>query len=104
MGKKIKRFHYLPLLDDLNVNSQGINAAGVTLVAGQWSAINASGAIISSGHATESLALAVSGAVTAIADGGNLYGSSKDVGSISGKLPALSESGGRVNCTLAVAA
>jgi|TARA_B110001469_G_scaffold18565_1_gene18969 N4-gp56 family major capsid protein len=28
---------------------------------------------------------------------GNLYGSSKDVGTIPGKLPALSESGGRVN-------
>jgi N4-gp56 family major capsid protein len=28
---------------------------------------------------------------------GNLYGSSKDVGTISGKIPALSESGGRVN-------
>lgn len=31
-----------------------------------------------------------------IADG-NLYGSSKDVGKISGKMPVLSESGGRVN-------
>jgi N4-gp56 family major capsid protein len=29
--------------------------------------------------------------------GGNLYGSSKDIGTISGKLPALSETGGRVN-------
>jgi N4-gp56 family major capsid protein len=61
MGKKIKKFHYLPLLDDANINSQGIDAAGV-----------------------------------AIADG-NLYGSSKDVGTISGKLPVLSEAGGRVN-------
>jgi N4-gp56 family major capsid protein len=61
MGKKIKRFHYLPLLDDANVNDQGIDAAGVTSA------------------------------------NGNLYGSSKDVGSIPGKLPVLSESGGRVN-------
>ncbi|MDG4869309.1 hypothetical protein P8631_15060, partial [Guyparkeria sp. 1SP6A2] len=28
---------------------------------------------------------------------GNLYGSSKDVGTITGKLPVLSENGGRVN-------
>ena len=28
MGKKIKRYHYLPLLDDANINDQGIDAAG----------------------------------------------------------------------------
>jgi N4-gp56 family major capsid protein len=61
MGKTIKLFHYMPLLDDRNVNDQGIDANGV-----------------------------------AIADG-NLYGSSKDIGTISGKMPALSENGGRVN-------
>ena len=61
MGKKIKRYHYLPLLDDANINDQGINAAGATIA------------------------------------NGNLYGSSKDIGTISGKLPVLSENGGRVN-------
>ena len=61
MGKKIKRYHYLPLLDDANINDQGIDAAGATIA------------------------------------NGNLYGSSKDIGTISGKLPLLSENGGRVN-------
>lgn len=61
MGKKIKRYHYIPLLDDANINDQGIDAAGATIA------------------------------------NGNLYGSSKDVGTISGKLPVLSETGGRVN-------
>jgi len=61
MGKTIKLYHYLPLLDDRNQNDQGIDAAGA-----------------------------------AIADG-NLYGSSKDVGTINGKIPLLSENGGRVN-------
>jgi N4-gp56 family major capsid protein len=61
MGKTIKQFHYLPLLDDGNINDQGLDAAGASYV------------------------------------GGNLYGSSKDVGNISGKLPTLSETGGRVN-------
>lgn len=61
MGKKIKRYHYLPLLDDANINDQGIDAAGATIA------------------------------------NGNLYGSSKDIGTISGKLPVLSEAGGRVN-------
>ena len=60
-GQRIKRYIYVPLLDDRNKNDQGIDATGV-----------------------------------AIKDG-NLYGSSKDVGKISGKMPVLSESGGRVN-------
>lgn len=30
MGKTIRRYHYLPLLDDRNINDQGIDAAGVT--------------------------------------------------------------------------
>lgn len=60
-GKVIKKYHYLPLLDDANINSQGIDASGVAIA------------------------------------NGNLYGSSKDVGTISGKLPLLSETGGRVN-------
>lgn len=60
-GKTIKQFHYLPLLDDRNINDQGIDATG-----------------------------------TVISDG-NIYGSSKDIGTITGKLPVLSETGGRVN-------
>ena len=60
-GKTIKVHEYVPLLDDRNINDQGIDASGVTSV------------------------------------NGNLYGSSKDVGSIDGKLPFLTENGGRVN-------
>ena len=60
-GKKIKKYHYLPLLDDRNMNDQGLDAAG------------------------------------AVYNNGNLYGSSKDIGTISAKLPTLSETGGRVN-------
>lgn len=61
MGKKIVRYHYIPLLDDANINDQGIDAAGATIA------------------------------------NGNLYGSSKDIGTITAKLPMLSETGGRVN-------
>lgn len=60
-GKTIKVFEYIPLLDDRNINDQGINAAGAV-----------------------------------IADG-NLYGSSRDIGNITAKLPVLTENGGRVN-------
>lgn len=60
-GKTIKVYEYVPLLDDRNVNDQGIDAAGATIA------------------------------------NGNLYGSSKDIGTISSKLPVLTENGGRVN-------
>ncbi|XAG95349.1 hypothetical protein MIF8_58 [Erwinia phage MIF8] len=60
-GKTIKRFHYMPILDDRNVNDEGIDATGAKIT------------------------------------NGNLYGSSKDIGSIPGKLPLLGENGGRVN-------
>ena len=60
-GQRIKRYIYVPLLDERNKNDQGIDATGVVIT------------------------------------DGNLYGSSKDVGKISGKMPVLSESGGRVN-------
>lgn len=96
-GKTIKKYHYMPLLDDRNVSDQGIDAKGQVLTNGKWSAIDANGAIISSGHATQAAALGVTNAVSAVKDGGNLYGSSRDVGAIQGKLPVLSEVGGRVN-------
>lgn len=60
-GQKIKKYHYLPLLDNRNINDQGLDATGAVIA------------------------------------NGNLYGSSKDPGVISGKLPTLSETGGRVN-------
>ena len=60
-GKTIKVFEYVPLLDDRNVNDQGIDATGATIL------------------------------------NGNLYGSSKDIGTITNKLPTLTENGGRVN-------
>ena len=63
-GKKIKKFHMMPLIDDRNVNDQGIDAAGAAQVA---------------------------------TDGGNLYGTSKDIGRIKSKLPLIGENGGRVN-------
>lgn len=60
-GKTVKVYQWIPLLDDRNVNDQGIDANGVTIV------------------------------------DGNLYGSSRDVGTITAKLPTLTENGGRVN-------
>ena len=156
MGKTIKRYHYLPILDDRNTSDQGIDAQGVSTAAGFVANTTVTKQVIkmvapaSVGGMTyyfEGLATAVDHA-TAIAaalaiaqqrawswavingysdgselnfgafetaiegDGwvvtaentgdehenyGNLYGSSRDVGTITSKIPALSETGGRVN-------
>ena len=60
-GKTVTMYEDVPLLDDRNVNDQGIDANGVTIA------------------------------------NGNLYGSSRDVGLITARMPTLTENGGRVN-------
>jgi len=131
-GKTIKRFHYIPLLDDRNINDQGIDATGsvvtdevtitITDPAGAsryavGTGVDAAAALAAAktkaediftnlGMSTTSYSSAKSALTSAgwtitegsaVNNGGNLYGSSKDVGTIVGKLPAISETGGRVN-------
>lgn len=96
-GKKIKKYQYIPLLDDQNINDQGIDAAGVTIDNTKWSAWDVSGALLGNNYNDEAAAKAAVGAVVVQQNSGNLYGSSKDVGLITNKLPALSENGGYVN-------
>ena len=176
MGKTIKRYHYLPLLDDANVNDQGIDAAGaivtqsvsivvsmedgsvpdippyqgravdnqvyftgegataaaandaaiLLLIAWMEETTEGGGLELTLVGATADLKVidgvnmadglayvqgfrfhntagteyntdADIGEAGSVMEAGNLYGSSKDIGTISGKLPALSETGGRVN-------
>lgn len=183
MGKTIKRYHYLPILDDRNINDQGIDADGVYNSADVADGVNQTNGTTAKfvlkaipdltenayaqtlyfeGYASydsgdtaldswaEVLAAAQADAeakmvsyfeelgysttsdttaefvdagydgpgitgtaatggpadagwtfLTADAgthpDFGNLYGSSKDIGTIQGKIPVLSETGGRVN-------
>ena len=182
MGKTIKQYHYLPLLDDANINDQGIDAAGIignetdgtmqmtiilippeTTVTGVTydpgadilndlqqgyftgttngeggvyfvgeavtiadatteaqnkviayvNAVNGiaavtyadalygvggvAGAVVAGGWVSSGGYYNDTEAANAVPYGGNLYGSSKDVGTISAKLPTLSETGGRVN-------
>lgn len=98
MGKKIKQDVYVPLLDVLNTSDQGIDAAGTVLTNGTWSAWNSAGVLQSSTEVSEAAAVAAAGAGGEVAiNGGNLYGSSKDTGTITSKIPALTENGGRVN-------
>jgi N4-gp56 family major capsid protein len=173
MGKRIKRYQYVPLLDDANINDQGLDTAGLpgnfeaTLVVqmadgsipniqnshgvpignkvyfvgeGATAALASDACrdsfmtwanqIVVAGGLNLALGVNDAGFATAVvagagsafdlgfrfftADGttvinapqldgvavaasGNLYGSSKDVGTIAGKMPTLSETGGRVN-------
>lgn len=138
MGKTIKQYHYLPLLDDANINDQGLDAAGVTgafkktiviTVVGSENiheskyAVGEGATAAAAVTAAEAKALSIlvnelgfTGASYALAKAdavaagvtvddsrasvpatGNLYGSSKDVGTIAAKMPQLTENGGRVN-------
>lgn len=157
MGKTIKRYHYLPILDDRNLSDQGIDAEGVSLVAdfvsgeqyakqvivlvapaaeggmtyyfeGMGTSTTSNNAITiadnkaqkkvwswaaQQGYINPGVSTVYSTAKTALEglgwtvtsqhttdqyyNFGNLYGSSKDVGTITAKIPALSETGGRVN-------
>ena len=137
-GKTIKVYEYIPLLDDRNINDQGIDAAGVVMDGTKYAvylpsttlsfaveahataataAINAveAGVAVKSGSATpwtvtvskttlaqttDALSAAVVAAVPAAKrdlQSGNLYGSSRDIGTISGRMPLLDEFGGRKN-------
>ena len=145
-GKTIKMYHYLPMLDDANINDQGIDAAGAStdveitftfLPPGVQDTGNGwvnnylvgeganSGAAIADAQAKAESFLTNLGVTwntdyattrgdlitlgwtivddtsatpaVAVPQSGNLYGSSKDVGTIVGKMPTLSETGGRVN-------
>jgi hypothetical protein len=139
MGKQIKVYQYVPLLDDRNNNDQGIDANGVTLTGTQFvitypslvvSVVDASAAAAvtainnvragttspgavaggagSAGAGRTAITLTVQSAlydtpakrdtilafnmgVSVKTDFGNLYGSSKDVGTIVGRLPGLGE-------------
>lgn len=114
MGKKIKKYHYLPLLDADNINSQGIDAAGLIMEENTYSVYDFAGNAQTSGagwteptatkagyFSTEAQAQAVADNLdpvgTVAKNGGNLYGSSKDPGTIAGKMPVLSPNGGKVN-------
>lgn len=147
MGKTIKRYEYIPMLDDANINDQGIDAAGLTttlkktikLIAPEGSGVAGRENVYTTVYATgedtvEATAITkaeaeakaaieaklgasyadYAAAKTAAGNAGwlvvdsaqdspvvpvsgNLYGSSKDVGTIAGKLPRLDENGGRKN-------
>lgn len=55
-GDKIVKYHEIPILDERNINDQGIDANGVKLLSGTWYAYDANGAMVTTGaDATDGL-------------------------------------------------
>jgi N4-gp56 family major capsid protein len=146
-GKELRVYYYVPLLDELNVNDQGIDANGVARVpgtftvtfpnpltvanAGSAAAVTAINDNVNSATGTAETvatdaaddtggtgltligmtdyvvhyanetdadaAITAAGAGVKMENAGSLYGGSRDVGTILGKMPTLTEQGGRVN-------
>jgi len=99
-GDTMRKYHNLPILHKLNVNDQGIDANGVSLVSGKWYAYDAAGAMTgdAAGYATSDLAKAAAGATGTIKSGdGNLFGGDTDYAVVKGAFPSLREVGGNVN-------
>jgi len=97
MGKEVKKHLMIPLLDDRNINDQGIDAAGVVMDDTKWTSVTAAG-VVAYDNADETAAITAAGVDGTVKQtSGNLYGSSKDIGTIDALTPVLSETGGRVN-------
>ena len=148
-GQTIKKYHYLPLLDERNINDQGLDANGTAILfnreitvtatlvgtlttpvvpAGSVYSVYGQGVSAAAAQADAEAAAvakwtamgyddstptyaAMSAIVAADGGAGNmaivlgaaaanavaLYGASKNPGFITGKLPTLTETGGRVN-------
>jgi len=108
-GKTFKISRFLHILDDANVNNQGLDGEGNVIGNTSWIFLNIA-------YATEVLADAAKATYDATADGiaaiagnveplvfdvttggGNLYGSSRNVGDVVTALPLLAEGADRVN-------
>lgn len=86
---------------DATAAAAAINAieAGVAVKsgAGPWIVTVSKTKLVAATLAEKNAVVAKYPAATVTQGSGNLYGSSKDVGAITGKLPTLTENGGRVN-------
>lgn len=104
---RISRFHHI--LDDANVNNQGLDGVGAvigntnaifrnTMYATEALAITAKGVYDATAEGIAAIAAGVSPAVDVVTTGGgNMYGSSRNVGDVVSGLPTLSEGAERVN-------
>lgn len=141
LGKEIKSFYYLPIIDNRNIGDEGIDASGATTVKAVTIQVGSTGGsgnlqpgqlhvkdvkgegaddaaalldaqnkaldifkemgLFDTDYATSKAAAIAAGNFVnespAYVAAGNLYGSSKDVGTIGNNMPELTEEGGQVN-------
>jgi N4-gp56 family major capsid protein len=106
-GKTMKANVYVPILDDRNISDEGIDAVGNLLNASRFYAF-VNGAVASIGwtgaspdgsYASRAAVIAADEYDGEVVTSGaaNLYGSSRDAGTIVAKLPVLAEGAARVN-------
>lgn len=98
-GDTIVKYAEVPIIHQLNINDQGIDANGATLLKNKWYSYDVNGAMLApaTGSATKDAALAVAGTVTIKSGNGNMWGGDNSISVIKGSFPALSELGGKVN-------
>lgn len=109
-GDKIVKYHELPIIDEANVNDQGIDANGAILLKNTYYLYDANGDPFvtnadvttgggtNNGYSTKELAMAnlpVGGSIKS--GNGNLYGGDTDFSVVGGSFPDLREEGGIVN-------
>ena len=95
-GETVKFYKDFPIMHELNVNGQGIDADGVEMLQGKWYAWDEAG--VRTEHADKAAAKASAGQVRIMSGDGNLGGSDRDWLVQNGSIPALNgEEGGVVN-------
>ena len=98
-GDTIVKYAEVPIIHQLNINDQGIDANGATLIKNKWYSYDVNGAMLAptNGSATKDAALAVVGTVTIKSGNGNMWGGDNSISVIKGSFPVLGEEGGKVN-------
>lgn len=116
-GKTFKTSRWLHILDDRNVNGQGLDADGAPITGKDvWRVTTGAPGNINSVFLTDAEATAYVASISSVYDGtaypapvktaitgavdtnnGNQYGSSRDAGVVSAGMPSLTEGAGRVN-------
>jgi len=88
-GTTIKLYREYPILDERNINDQGVDGNGLVMVRTKWYAWDASN--VRTEHPTKAAALASAGQVRIQSGEGNLYGSSRDMVVQNGAFPFIGE-------------
>ena len=105
MGKKIKRYHYIPLLDAANLNDQGIDAAGAVINAAHYE-ITYSKTVIPVANANKAAAVTAindnTSGITAVAGADNSAGAGFANVTLSGGSTAAYTTAVKANAVAAV--